>query len=48
MRLYIKFLQSENINKLNEIKQLREITNLVIKHDCLDEFYLILDIIGLK
>ncbi|AOW96272.1 DUF1473 family protein [Borrelia miyamotoi] len=49
IRLYIKiFAKCKDIKKLNAIKYLIEITNLVIKHDCLDEFYLILDIIGVK
>ncbi|AHH04241.1 Hypothetical protein BHY_1290 (plasmid) [Borrelia nietonii YOR] len=38
------FSQNEGICKLNEIKYLREITNLMIKPGFLDEFYLILDI----
>ncbi|UPA18614.1 DUF1473 family protein [Borrelia puertoricensis] len=37
------FSQSEGIHKLNEIKYLNEITNLMIKPGFLDEFYLILN-----
>lgn len=37
------FSQNEGTQKLNEIKYLKEITNLMIKPGFLDEFYLILD-----
>ncbi|UPA18390.1 DUF1473 family protein [Borrelia puertoricensis] len=37
------FNQEEAINKLNDVKYLKEITNLMIKPGFLDEFYVILD-----
>ncbi|AHH05959.1 Hypothetical protein BOM_1416 (plasmid) [Borrelia miyamotoi FR64b] len=37
------FMQNESVQKLSEVKYLREITNLMIKPGFLDEFYLILD-----